>query len=245
MAGRRMGTLLSVNLAAGRNDADAPSVGTGIDKRPVEEAVRLFDPGPKGVGASGVEGDAVWSLRHHGGSDQAVYAYAREDLDLWQAALGRRVPPGTFGENLTTLGVDITGARIGERWRLGDEVVVAVTGPRIPCQTFARWMGERGWVRRFTERGLPGAYLRVVVPGWVRAGDAIALVARPEHDVTVAIMFRALTTRPDLLPALLVAGEALPTEIRDAVAQYAGRQERAGGRAGSSATTPRRPVRTS
>ncbi|MGW0731022.1 MOSC domain-containing protein [Streptomyces sp. NPDC002851] len=215
--------LLSVNL--GRHQAveytDAPSGGTGIDKRPVEGAVRVTAPGPKGTGGSGLVGDKIGDLRHHGGDDQAVYAFAREDLDGWERELGRSLASGAFGENLTTSGVDVSGARIGERWRIGGEVVLEVTSSRIPCRTFAGHLGEKGWVKRFTRQGAPGAYLRVVEPGEIRAGDAIEVVHVPDHEVTVALQFRAVTTERALLPDLLVAGEALHPETLAQAREYA------------------------
>jgi MOSC domain-containing protein YiiM len=214
--------LLSVNL--GRAKAvpytDNPEGVTGIDKQPVPGPVRVAPPGPKGVGGSGLAGDAVCKRQHHGGDDQAVYAVAREDLDDWESELGRALPPGSFGENLTTEGLDVSGALIGERWRIGSEVVLEVTCGRIPCGTFQGHLGERRWVKRFTLRGAPGAYLRVIEPGEIRAGDAIEIVHRPDHDVTVALQFRAVTTERTLLPRLLPAGEALHPETLAAARKY-------------------------
>ncbi|MFF4348013.1 MOSC domain-containing protein [Streptomyces sp. NPDC001530] len=206
--------LLSLNLGRARavEYTDQPEGVTGIDKQPVEGPVRVTAPGPKGVGASGLAGDAVCDMRHHGGDDQAVYAVAREDLDGWERELGRTLPNGVFGENLTTEGLDVSGARIGERWRVGSEVVLEVTCGRIPCRTFQGHVGEKGWVKRFTERGAPGAYLRVIEPGEIRSGDPIEIVHRPDHDVTVALQFRAVTTEQALLPRLLAAGAALHPE---------------------------------
>lgn len=206
--------LLSVNV--GRPKAvpytDQPDGLTGIDKRPVEGPVRVAAPGPKGVGGSGLAGDAVCHLRHHGGNDQAVYAVAREDLDDWERELGRTFANGAFGENLTTTGLDVSGARIGERWRIGPEVVLEVTAGRIPCRTFQGHVGERGWVRRFTRKAATGAYLRVIAPGEIRAGDAVEIVHLPEHEVTARMEFQATTTHRELLPRLLAAGEALHPE---------------------------------
>ncbi|GAA0632136.1 MOSC domain-containing protein [Streptomyces thermocarboxydovorans] len=191
---------------------DQPEGLTGIDKRPVDGPVRVAAPGPKGVGGSGLAGDAVCETRYHGGDDQAVYAVAREDLDAWERELGRPLANGAFGENLTTEGIDVSGALIGERWGIGEEVVLEVTSGRIPCRTFQGHMGEQGWVKRFTRRGAPGAYLRVIRPGEIRAGDPVRIVYRPDHDVTVALQFRAVTTERTLLPRLLAAGEALHPE---------------------------------
>ncbi|GAA4707951.1 MOSC domain-containing protein [Phytohabitans rumicis] len=207
--------LVSVNLAVPR-DNPAKDIGiTGIDKRPADGPVQVRGPGPKGTGlGSGLVGDQIFDTAHHGGDDQALYAYAREDLDDWAAELGRSLPGGVFGENLTTVGVDVTGALIGERWRVGDEVVLQVVLPRIPCGTFANWMAEQQWVKRFTIRARPGAYLRVIEPGEIRAGDAVTVERRPDHDVTVGVTFRALTREPELLPRLLTADD-LPESVRD------------------------------
>ncbi|MCL7376269.1 MOSC domain-containing protein [Streptomyces sp. 35G-GA-8] len=214
--------LLTVNV--GRPTAveytDAPGGFTGIDKRPTDGPVRVSDPGSKGEGGSGVAGDTVCDLRHHGGSDQAVYAFAREDLDFWERELGRPLANGAFGENLTTSGVDIMGARIGERWRIGSEVVLETTSGRIPCRTFQGWLGEKGWVRRFTGQAVTGAYLRVITPGEIRAGDPIEIVHRPDHEVTVSLAFRAVTTERELLPRVLAAGEALHAEELRTAREY-------------------------
>ncbi|WP_171117531.1 MULTISPECIES: MOSC domain-containing protein [unclassified Streptomyces] len=214
--------LLSVNLGRAKavTYTDHPDGVTGIDKRPVDEPVRVAAPGPKGIGASGLAGDAVCHTRHHGGDDQAVYAVAREDLDAWERELGRTLTNGSFGENLTTSGIDVSGALIGERWRIGRDVVLEVTSGRIPCRTFQSHLGEPGWVKRFTQRGAPGAYLRVITPGEVRASDPIEIVHRPDHEVTVALQFRAVTTERALLPRLLAAGEALHPESREAARKY-------------------------
>ncbi|MFE2303753.1 MOSC domain-containing protein [Streptomyces sp. NPDC059445] len=220
--------LLSLNLGRARTVpyTDQPEGVTGIDKRPVEGPVRVTAPGPKGAGGSGLAGDTVCDLRHHGGDDQAVYAMAREDLDGWERELGRTLPNGVFGENLTTLGLDVSGALIGERWRIGSGVVLEVTCGRIPCRTFQEHLGEKRWVRRFTLQGAPGAYLRVIEPGEIRTGDPVEIVHRPAHDVTVAVQFRAATTERELLPRLLAAGTALHPEslaaAREYVAKYGG-----------------------
>ncbi|MEU3658499.1 MOSC domain-containing protein [Streptomyces sp. NPDC032940] len=214
--------LLSVNL--GRATAvpytSQPDGVTGIDKRPADGPVRVTAPGPEGTGGSGLAGDAVCETRHHGGPDQAVYAMAREDMDDWERELGRPLRHGVFGENLTTTGVDVSGALIGERWRVGPDLLLEVTSGRIPCRTFQGHLGEERWMKRFTAKGAPGAYLRVLEPGEIRAGDPVEIVHRPGHGVTVALQFRAVTTERALLPRLLAAGDALHPRAAAAARKY-------------------------
>ncbi|WP_238019535.1 MOSC domain-containing protein [Dactylosporangium sp. AC04546] len=211
-----MAYLLSVNVGSPVPTAHSDFPTTSIDKRPVTGPVEIAVPGPRGTTPTGLLGDSISDVKHHGGPDQAVYAYAREDLDRWAAELGRELTGGVFGENLTTQGLAVTDALIGERWRIGDEVVLEVSAPRIPCRTFAGWLDEPAWIKRFTVHALPGAYLRVVRPGSIRAGDPVEVVHSPNHDVTIGVAFRALTLQPDLLPRLLAA-EALPESTKEKV----------------------------
>ena len=170
--------MISVNTGRGKDADWAGKLGrTAIDKRPV--------PGRVEVGRLGLGGDEQVDKPAHGGPEQAVYAYAREDLDWWVEQLGRELADGTFGENMTTAGLDVTGALIGEIWELGT-ARVQVTGPRIPCVVFAGWTDERHWVKRFADARRPGAYLRVLREGAVGAGDRLEVVSRPAERVTIA-----------------------------------------------------------
>jgi MOSC domain-containing protein YiiM len=177
----------------------------------VDHAVEVRAAGARGE--SGLAGDHIADHRDHGGPDQAVYAYAIEDLRAWSHELGRPLDPGAFGENLTTSEFDVTGALIGQRVRVGEGLLLEVTCPRIPCRTFAGELGVDGWVKRFTEAAVPGAYFRVIQPGAAQAGDPITIESTPEHDVTIGLAFRALTLERELLPRLLDT-EALPDEHR-------------------------------
>ncbi len=212
--------VLSVNVGAAEPNP-AKAVGTtGIGKRPVPSAL-LRSPGPRHGGlGSGVEGDFIGDVHHHGGDDQAVYAYAREELDAWGRRLGRELADGLFGENLTTSGLDVDGALIGEHWAVGDEVVLEVTGPRVPCATFQARMGEPAWVRRFTEVGQTGAYLSIVAGGTVRPGDDVEVIHRPGHDVDVRLTFRAFAGDLEAAHRVLAA-DCLPAadaaELRERV----------------------------
>jgi len=205
--------LLSVNIGRPRPNPWKETTLTGIDKQPVDGPVRVTPARAKGLGLVGLAGDRVYDVRNHGGPDQAVYAYAREDLDGWEAELDRPLPNGVFGENLTTEGADLNAALIGERWRVGPDVILEVSCPRIPCGTFQGWLARAGWIKRFTQAARPGTYFRVISSGEIRAGDPVEVVHRPEHDVTIAVCFRALTLEPDLLPRLRDV-DALPADLR-------------------------------
>lgn len=208
-----MGVLVSVNVGAPRPTAWKKNTQfTGIGKQPVTGPVAVRAPGPRRGGlGSGLLGDFIGDSKHHGGDDQAVYAFQREDLDLWQHELGRELPDGLFGENLTTRDLDVNEARVGERWRVG-AVELQVTSPRTPCATFRGWLGETGWARKFSVAARPGAYLRVLVPGEIQAGDPIEVIERPDHDVSISLFFRAITRERELLPDLLPAKDFLGAE---------------------------------
>ncbi|MBC3843881.1 MOSC domain-containing protein [Streptacidiphilus sp. 4-A2] len=201
-----MGKLLSLNTGRARATTHSDIGRTAIDKRPVQHRVAVTAPGPRGTAGStgsALGGDEICDHRYHGGDDQAVYAYSREELDWWARELGRELPNGVFGENLTTVGLETSHALIGERWRVGPELVLEVCATRIPCRTFAGWLDEQGWLKRFTAQALPGAYLRVITPGEIQTGDPVTVLSRPDHTVTSAVVFRALTLEPELLPLLV------------------------------------------
>jgi MOSC domain-containing protein YiiM len=188
--------ILSVNVGAERDmEVDGRPSRTAIDKRPLRG--RAF------AGKLGLAGDEQADKENHGGVDQAIYAYAREDMDWWTEQAGREFANGSFGENLTTTGLDVSGALIGEVWQVGPDVIVQVTSPRIPCQVFASWTGERHWVKRFAAGGRPGAYLRVLAEGEIGAADRIEVLSQPEQRVTVAESMRAFYGDPGLMRVLL------------------------------------------
>jgi MOSC domain-containing protein YiiM len=210
--------IVSVNLAAPKpNDVRIVGGFTGIDKMPTISRIPVRVPGPEGMG---LDGDVSF-LAAHGGGDQALYAYAREEYDWWEAELGRELRNGYFGDNLTTCGVDVNGTLIGERWRIGAKLVVQATYARIPCATFQAHMGEAQWVKRFTAHGYPGTYLRVLEPGEVGVGDDVTVIHRPGHDFTIAKMFRAWTVEQELLPSLLEV-EDVPESLRAKARQRLG-----------------------
>ena len=196
-----MAQVVSVNVGMPKQvdyqTASLPT--TGIEKRPVEGPVRLTE--------AGVEGNAVADTRVHGDEYMRVYAYSVEDYSWWQAQLSRELTPGQYGEQLTTSGIDLNAALVGETWRVGS-ALLQISHVRVPCLTFKGWMGHSGydataWVKRFALAARPGPYLRVLEEGSVAAGDGIEVVDRPDHGVTVAYLFRAVTFEPSLLPRLL------------------------------------------
>lgn len=195
---------------------------TAIDKRPVEGRVP--------VGELGLAGDVQCDRRHHGGWDKAVYAYADEDAAWWSGELGREIPPGLFGENLRVRGLDVTGAEIGEQWAIGADgegILVEVMSPRTPCRTFQDRMAEPRWVKRFTQRNAPGAYLRVRRTGSVAAGDEVRAVHRPGHGITVGDFLPG--PDPQRMRRLVTAADELGLELSPAVRRAAGRAIRRAG----------------
>jgi MOSC domain-containing protein YiiM len=182
---------------------------SGIDKKPVTGRVA--------VGELGLDGDVQVNRKYHGGEGQAVYAYAQEDAEWWERELGRELPPGRFGENLRTTGLDLTGAVLGERWRVGT-ALLEVTACRIPCANFERFWGVPQLVRRFTAHGATGAYLRVLETGEVGAGDAVDVVHRPDHGVTTGRLFRATTTQRYRIAEIAPALAHLPVKDQPKIA---------------------------
>jgi MOSC domain-containing protein YiiM len=169
---------------------------SAIAKHPVDGRVRV-----EGVN---VAGDAQADLRVHGGPDKAVYAYAREDSSWWEDVLGIDIPDGMFGENLTTEGVDVTNAVIGERWRIGT-VELEVCQPRQPCSKLGLRFGNPKMVKLFAQSSRPGAYLRIVTEGELGAGDEVEVLSRPDHGVTIAMASDAVFKDRSLAARVLEA----------------------------------------
>jgi MOSC domain-containing protein YiiM len=199
------GRLLSVNVGRPQQVSvrRGRPVMSAIGKAPVTGRVR--------VAGVNVDGDDQADRRVHGGPDKAVYAYAREDELWWAARLAREVPPGMFGENLTVEGVDVSGAVIGERWRIGT-VELQVCQPRLPCFKLGLRFGDLQMVKLFAQAGRPGAYLRIVAAGELGAGDRVDITQRPSHGVTIAQVSRAIMLDESELAAAAAAPE-LPAEL--------------------------------
>ena len=155
---------------------------TGIDKRSVA--------GPIEFKNNGVVGDRIIDTNVHGGYDQAVYAYAQEDAQWWEKEINEEIPAGRFGENLTTEGIDVNAALVGEQWKIGS-VILEVSQPRIPCRVFAGFWKRPTLIKDFTQSGRPGAYLRIIQEGTAQAGDAIEVIYKPDHEVSIRDLFSA------------------------------------------------------
>ena len=155
---------------------------TGIDKRSVA--------GPIEFKNNGVVGDRIIDTNVHGGYDQAVYAYAQEDAQWWEKEINEEIPAGRFGENLTTEGIDVNAALVGEQWKIGS-IILEVSQPRIPCRVFAGFWKRTTLIKDFTQAGRPGAYLRIIQEGTAQAGDAIEVIYKPDHEVSIRDLFSA------------------------------------------------------
>jgi MOSC domain-containing protein YiiM len=203
-----MAHLVSVNVGRPRPvDTGRRTVQTAIWKAPVAGRVAV-----RGVNLAG---DDQADRSVHGGPDKAVYAYAVEEIAVWERELGRKLGPAPFGENLTTEGLDVSGALVGERWHVGS-TVLEVVQPRLPCFKLGLRMEDPSFVRRFGRASRPGAYLRIVEEGELGAGDAIEvdLASVPDHGVTVRLISDAILLDDGLIPQVLQAPQLLP-ELRE------------------------------
>lgn len=200
--GATVAEVTSVNVGEVRTvDWAGRQVQTGIWKAPTTGRVPV-----EGVN---LRGDDQADRRVHGGPDMAVYAYADEDYEWWSGQLGEDLGPGTFGENLTTIGVDLQPSVIGERWEVGT-TVLDVSQPRLPCFKLGIRMGDAGFVDMFDAARRYGTYLRIVSEGDIGAGDPITLLSRPDHGLTVADIATAYHDPSADLLERLVSVEQVP-----------------------------------
>ncbi|HET9216420.1 MAG TPA: MOSC domain-containing protein [Terriglobia bacterium] len=204
--------LLSVNVGRASPVQNGKlSRQTGIYKFPV--------PGPTAVMREGLDGDDICDSKNHGGVDQALYVYGAPDYEWWSKALGRELPPGTFGENLTISDLVSAHIWIGDRLHIGT-VTLEVTAPRVPCRTLSTRMGDAGFVKRFREAERPGLYCRVIHEGIVRAGQPVTLERHSGESVSALEIFRDFYAA-SLDEATLRRHLAAPIAIRDRSAKQA------------------------
>jgi len=200
--------IVSVNVGRPQAvDTGRRTVVTAIWKHPVDGRVAV-----RGVN---VEGDDQADRTVHGGPDKAVYAYGIEDTRWWEAQLGRELGPGAFGENLTIEGLDVSGALLGERWRIGT-TVLEVVQPRLPCFKLGLRFGDPLMVKRFAAASRPGAYLRIVEEGELGAGDAVEVdvATLPDHGVTARLVADSILRDHSLVPQVLGAPQLID-ELRE------------------------------
>lgn len=178
--------LISVNLGQPRElRIGSSSKKTGIFKEPRPQAVQ--------VNHLGLTGDFIASKKHHGGPDQAIYIYTMPDYDWWAETLGRRLSPGSFGDNLTISDLLSAPVAAGDRLTFGsgvDAVILEATSPRIPCATLASRMGDPAFVKRFRQAERPGIYCRVIQTGTIEAGQEVTCTPYPGERVTMLEQFR-------------------------------------------------------
>ena len=200
-----MASIVSVNVGRPRQVVTGRrTVSTAIWKTPVEGRVAV-----RGVNLAG---DDQADRSVHGGADKAVYAYALEEIRAWEAELNRDLGRAPFGENLTTEGIDVSGALVGERWLIGT-TLLEVVQPRLPCFKLGLRIGDPAFLKRFVRASRPGAYLRIVEEGELGAGDPIEvdLASLPDHGVTMRLVFDAVLVDDDLIPQVLEAPTLLPS----------------------------------
>lgn len=214
--GGTRGVVVSTNVARPIPCPTGEDKISGINKLP-QEFISVFTPGPNYGDGSGVKGDAVGDSKHHGGADKAVYAFASEELQWWSKENNSTYESGTFGENLTTEGVDWTSAVINQKVRVGS-ALLQVSVPRQPCRTFASWLGQKGWVKTFTQHGDSGCYFRVLEPGVISPGDPLEFLPAPEHGITMGMAFRAKMGDKELARQVYEA-QCLPSHHHEQLAK--------------------------
>lgn len=204
--------VLSLNVGLPRKvETPRGPVLTSIWKSPIEERVALK--------RFNIAGDQQSDLRVHGGENKAVYLYPSEHYPFWRGELpGMELPPGMFGENLTTEGVDEREVQIGDRFRIGT-AVLQVAQPRMPCFKLALKFGRPDMVKRFWLSGRPGIYFSIVEEGELAAGDEIVPVLRVSNGITVAELvklYRDPEPDPERIQAALEAplSGSWKTELR-------------------------------
>ena len=198
-----VGRVLSINIARQSQLQTWSNSGnrTGINKSSVDGPVLLSD--------DGVVGDHVVDRVNHGGYNKAVYAYAREDALWWESKIGKEIRPGQFGENVTTLDLDLSGAVIGEQWRI-DDLLLEVAEPRIPCKTFSGFWDRPTLIIEFMEANRSGAYLRIIEEGTIEKGASIEIVYRPDHGITIGDVFAARSGARDKIQEIARVTELSP-----------------------------------
>ncbi|MDQ1477818.1 MAG: hypothetical protein QOE62_3047 [Actinomycetota bacterium] len=206
-----VGTLRTVSWGGRR-------VTSAIWKTPVAGRTRV-----EGVNLAG---DDQADRRVHGGPDKAVYAYASEDYMWWSSELGAEVGPGAFGDNLTTVGIDLRAEVVGRRWHVGS-AVFEVAQPREPCYKLGMRMGDAAFVDRFDESGRFGAYLRIIDAGDIGAGDEIVTGVPPAHGLTVAELAAVQRDAPRALLDRIASIANVPRGVRERARRQLGRRDRA------------------
>jgi len=174
--------ILSINTASPQIlQVGKKAVTTGIFKEPRQGAVYL--------GELGLEGDTIVNKIVHGGEDQAIYLYSAADYAWWIEQLGKDIPPGMFGENLTITDYHSGPLRIGDRLLINGQVVLEITAPRVPCVQFTTKMGDSTFAKKFVAAQRPGAYARVLVPGEVEVGNEIVWQPTDKDYATINEVF--------------------------------------------------------
>jgi len=206
------GRLTSVNVGEPKAvDTGSRIVETAIWKHPVAGRIKARP--------HNLEGDRQADLTVHGGPDKAVYAYAIEETRQWEVELGRELGAGAFGENLTTEGIDVSGAVLGERWRIGT-TLLEVVQPRLPCFKLSLKMEDPGFLKRFAQASRPGAYLKILDEGDLGAGDEIEVLGRPDHGVSVRLVADAMLIDHSLIPRAEEAPQLI-AGLREQMAELA------------------------
>ncbi|MCB1245859.1 MAG: MOSC domain-containing protein, partial [Acidimicrobiia bacterium] len=95
----------------------------GVPKLPVPSAQ---------VEIGGMDGDDQADKVHHGGPEQDLCLFSLEVIDALRHE-GHPIAPGSAGENLTIAGIDWSSVTSGQKFRIGDELLIEITDTATPC----------------------------------------------------------------------------------------------------------------
>jgi MOSC domain-containing protein YiiM len=115
----------------------------------------------------GIQGDA-----HAGFGHRQVSLLAEESVDKMRARGLKDLKPGAFGENLLTRGLELTRLKVGDRLRVGRDILLEVTQIGKECVDRCAIYYAAGDCIMPRE----GIFARVLKGGRARAGDRIEVL---------------------------------------------------------------------
>ncbi len=131
----------------------------GVRKKPVEHVVIREN--------YGIENDAHASEKWH----RQISLLALESIEKMRA-MGLKVGPGDFAENITTHGIDLLNLPLGTKMTIGEQVEAEVSQIGKVCHTRCAIYQQAGDCVMPKE----GIFVKVLKGGTIKKGDEIKIV---------------------------------------------------------------------